>query len=146
MEYEVLRQLLADGLAELDDLFARGLDRGDRQTAALAETAAAFARAGLAGGAEAWTRLAEALAGARVDADWTATAAALCFARCRDYLRVCLERLDYLEAAVRLRDDTGKNKGTALKDYLNIQARSNVGACPQLRLAAFVQMLSAEGA
>ncbi|MDR1604773.1 MAG: hypothetical protein LBS10_08320 [Gracilibacteraceae bacterium] len=105
MEYTALRRLLTDGQAELDDLFACGLNRGDRHIAALGEMAAEFTRAGLAAGATAWARLAEALAGARVDAEWTAAGAAVCFARCRDYLRVCLERLDYLEAAARLREN-----------------------------------------
>ncbi|MDR1961379.1 MAG: hypothetical protein LBQ16_03765 [Gracilibacteraceae bacterium] len=103
MEFAELRRLLTNARSELDDLFARGLNRGHHQNTALREVSADFARAGLLSGADAFARLADSLVLARVDAEWTAAEPAMCFARCREYTRICLERLEDMEAAARLK-------------------------------------------
>ena len=98
MIHSVLRDVLKETLLQMDAIFAGGMACGDRREASLLDAGRRMEEVGLRSGAIMADELRAALSGLRVDGGWTAENASEIFTRLWDYLNICLDRLDYLEA------------------------------------------------
>ena len=98
MVHSTLRDILKETQLEMEALFAGGMACGDRRESSLLEAGRRMEEAGLRTGAAMASELRAALSSLRVDGGWTAENASEAFARLWDYLNLCMDRLDYLEA------------------------------------------------